>query len=334
VVVIAHDALQVITQETPHREKRDMEYRQLGRSGLRVSVIGLGGNTFGRYADEAQTAAIIAQAIDVGINLVDTADTYGVGASEELVGKALVGRREQMLIATKVGMQMGEGANERGASRKRVIEGCHASLRRLHTDYVDLYQIHAFDATTPLEETLGALDDLVRAGKVRYIGCSNYDAWQVVQALWISEREHLARYVSVQPEYNLLVRDVERELTPCCQEFGLGIIPYFPLGAGVLTGKYKPGEPPPEGTRGYANPRFEPRLKRGTLETVQRLDAWARERDHTVGELALAWLAARPAISTIIAGTTRPEQVEANARAAEWKLSDADIAAVDALLAS
>ncbi|MGZ3584683.1 MAG: aldo/keto reductase [Ktedonobacterales bacterium] len=310
-----------------------MEYRQLGKSGLRVSVIGLGGNTFGRFADEAQTAAIIHRAIDVGINLVDTADVYGNGVSEELVGKAIRGHRDEMLIATKVGMQMGQRPNERGSSRKHVIEGCHASLGRLNIESIDLYQIHAFDPATPLEETLEALDDLVRAGKVRYIGCSNYAAWQMVQALWISDREHLNSYVSVQPEYNLLQREVERELVPSCTELGLGIIPYFPLAAGVLTGKYRPGEPVPEGTRGYNNPRFESRLKRETLEAVQLLDAWARERGHNVGELALAWLVGRPGVSTVIAGTTRAEQVAANARAAEWKLTPADLAEIDAILA-
>ena len=309
-----------------------MDYRQLGRSGLRVSVIGLGGNTFGRYADETQTARIVHAALDLGINLIDTANVYGAGASEELLGRALRGRRDEALIATKVGMRMGDRPNERGSSRKHVIESCHASLRRLGVDTIDLFQIHEFDSATPLEETLSALDDLVRAGKVRYIGCSNYDAWRIIQALWISDREHLARFVSVQPEYNLLERDVERELVPACQELGLGVIPYFPLGAGVLTGKYKPGELPPEGTRGYNNPRFEPRLRRETLEAVQRLDIWAHERGHSVGELALAWLAARPGVSTIIAGTTRPEQVAANVKAAEWHLSDDDLRAVDGLL--
>ena len=309
-----------------------MEYRQLGRSGLHVSVIGLGGNTFGRYADEAQTARIVHQALDLGINLFDTANVYGTGLSEELLGKALRERRDEALIATKAGMRMGDRPNEHGSSRKHVIESCHASLRRLGVETIDLFQIHSFDPTTPLEETLGALDDLVRAGKVRYIGCSNYDAWRVVQALWISDREHYARFVSVQPEYNLLERDVERELVPACLEFGLGIIPYYPLAAGVLTGKYKPGKPPPEGTRGYNNPRFEPRLRHEALEAVQRLDGWAHERRHSVGELALAWLAARPGVSTIIAGTTRSEQVSANAQAAEWHLTDDDLHAVDAIL--
>lgn len=310
-----------------------MEYRQLGRSGLRVSVIGLGGNTFGRYADQQQTTAIVRQALDSGVNMIDTADVYGNGVSEELLGNAIRGHREQLVIATKVGMRMGDGPNDHGSSRRRILAGCEASLRRLKIDTIDLYQIHAFDPDTPLEETLGALDDLVRAGKVRYIGCSNYDAWRIVQALWVSDRGHLARFVSVQPEYNLLKREVEREIVPVCLEFGLGVIPYFPLDAGVLTGKYKPGAEPPEGTRGHNNPRFAPRLRAETLEAVQRLDAWARDHGHTVAELALAWLASRPAVSTIIAGTTRPEQVAANARAADWKLTPDDLAEVERLLA-
>ncbi len=296
--------------------------------------MGLGGNTFGRYADERTTAAIVHQALDLGINFFDTADIYGTGTSEELLGKALRGHRDEALIATKVGMRMGEGPNGGGSSRKHVMEGCEASLRRLGVEAIDLFQIHEFDAETPLEETLGALHDLVRAGKVRYIGCSNYPAWRVVQSLWISDHEHLAPFVSVQPHYNLLQREIEGELVPCCLAFGLGIIPYFPLAAGVLTGKYQPGAPPPEGTRGYNNPRFTPRLEPKTLEAVRRLDAWAGERGHNVGELALAWLAARPGVSTVIAGTTRPEQVAANARAADWHLTEEDLRQVEALLAS
>jgi aryl-alcohol dehydrogenase-like predicted oxidoreductase len=311
-----------------------MEYRQLGRSGLRVSLLGLGGNTFGRYADQATTTAIVSQALELGVTFFDTADVYGTGVSEELLGKALAGRRERALIATKVGMQMSEQPNDSGSSRAHVIASCEASLRRLQTEAIDLYQIHRFDPTTPLEETLGALDDLVRAGKVRYIGCSNYAAWQVVRALWVSDRRNLARYVSVQPEYNLLSRDVEGELVPCCLQLGLGLIPYLPLAAGVLTGKYKPGAEPPEGTRGHNNPRFVSRLRPETLEAVQRLDAWARERGHTVGELAIAWLASRPAVSTVITGVTKPEQVAANARAVDWQLSPEDVAEVDRLLDS
>lgn len=308
-----------------------MEYRQLGSAGLRVSVIGLGGNTFGRYADAAETERIIARAIELGVNFLDTADIYGRGTSEELVGRALRGRREQMLVATKVGMRWNDAPNGIGSSRKRVIEGCEASLRRLGSEAIDLYQIHEYDPHTPLEETLDALDTLVHAGKVRYIGCSNFAAWQLVRALWISDQRHLASFVSVQPEYNLLQRDIEQELVPCCVRFGVGIIPYYPLAAGVLTGKYKPGEAAPEGTRGHGNPGFERRLQPQALEQVQRLDAWARERGHSVAELALAWLAAQPGVASVIAGTRRAEQVEANVRAGEWRLTPEDLAAIEDL---
>jgi aryl-alcohol dehydrogenase-like predicted oxidoreductase len=311
-----------------------VDYRSLGRSGLRVSVIGLGGNTFGRFADAAGTERIVSRAIELGVNFIDTADVYGTGQSESLLGRALRGRREQVLLATKVGMRMGDGPNDVGASRKRVIECCDASLRRLQTDWIDLYQIHRFDEQTPLRETLEALDTLVRAGKVRYAGCSNFSAWQLAHALGLSERHHLTRFVSIQPEYNLLRREVEREVVPCCAALGVGIIPYFPLEAGVLTGKYRPGEPVPEGTRGHENPGFRHRLLPETLATVQRLDAWARERGHTVGELALAWLAAQPTVATVIAGTTRPEQVEANVRAGEWELTPDDLSAVEGVLAA
>jgi aryl-alcohol dehydrogenase-like predicted oxidoreductase len=310
-----------------------VDYRALGRSGLRVSVIGLGGNTFGRFADAAGTERIVTRAIELGVNFLDTADIYSAGQSESLLGSALRGRREQVLLATKVGMRMGDGPNDVGASCKRVVESCEASLRRLQTDWIDLYQIHQFDDHTPLDETLDALDTLVRAGKVRYIGCSNFSAWQLAHALGLSERHHLARFVSIQPEYNLLRREVEREIVPCCAALGVGIIPYFPLEAGVLTGKYKTGEPVPEGTRGYENPGFSRRLRPEALATVQRLDAWARERGHTVGELALAWLAAQPTVATVIAGTTRSEQVEANVRAGEWKLTPDDLSAVEIVLA-
>ncbi len=310
-----------------------MEYRQLGKAGLRVSVIGLGGNTFGRYVDEAGTAAIVTAALEAGINFFDTADVYNQGASEEYLGRAIRSRRDEVLIATKVGMRAGERPNDTGASRKHVIESCERSLRRLGIEAIDLYQIHRFDPHTPQEETLSALDDLVRAGKVRYIGCSNYAAWQLTQALWVSDRRDLARFVSVQPEYNLLARDIERELVPCSLELGIGVIPFFPLAAGVLTGKYKPGEPPPPETRGSQAPGFDRRLTREALETVRRLDAWAREHGHSAAELALAWLASQPAVSTIIAGARRPEQVTANTKAAEWRLTPEELAEIDRVLA-
>lgn len=311
-----------------------MDYRRLGRSGMRVSVIGLGGNTFGRYADERQTANIIGAALDAGINFFDTADIYNGGASEQFIGAALRGQRERALVATKVGMRMGPGPNETGSSRKHIFDSVHASLRRLDTDYIDLLQIHAFDPETPLEETLDALNDLVRAGAIRYIGCSNYNAWRLTQALWISDHHNWASFVSTQPEYNLLSREIERDLIPACQTFGVGVIPYYPLAAGVLTGKYKPDQPAPENTRGYNNPNFAQRLRRAALETTQRLDEWAHERDHTVAELAIAWLIAQPTVATVITGTRAPEQIVANAQASAWRLTADDLATIDDLLSA
>ena len=286
---------------TPRRRvgaNAPMEYRQLGRSGLRVSVIGLGGNTFGRYADEERTAPIIGQALDVGINFIDTADVYGNGVSEELLGKAIHGHRDELLIATKVGMRMRRPPQRAAASsRKHIIEGCHASLRRLAIETIDLYQIHAFDAETPLEETLGALDDLVRAGKVRYIGCSNYPAWRIAQALWVSDREHLAtlhlRAARVQP---VATRGGAR-VGAVLPGVGRGDHPVLPVGGGRADRQIPAGCAPPEGTRGHNNPRFARAWTARRWKRVQRLDAWARERDHSVGELALAWLAARPGVS-------------------------------------
>lgn len=310
-----------------------MEYRRLGRSGLRVSVIGLGGNTFGRTVDQAGTDAIVGEALASGINFIDTADIYSHGQSEEQLGKAIRPHRDELVIATKVGMQMGEGPNENGSSRKHILESCDASLRRLGIEAIDLYQIHRFDPETPLDETLDALNDLVRAGKVRYIGCSQIAAWRVVQALWVSDRHHFASYVSVQPEYSLLAREIERDLLPCCREFGLGVIPFFPLGAGVLTGKYKPDEPPPAQTRGSDNPGFQSRLQVETLTRVQHLAQWAQERGHTAAESALAWLAAQPGVSTIIVGARRPDQVAANAHAADWKLTPQEVQEIAAIMA-
>jgi aryl-alcohol dehydrogenase-like predicted oxidoreductase len=294
--------------------------------------VALGGNTFGKWADAATTAEIIGRALDFGVNLIDTADLYNSGQSEELIGRTVRSRRHDVLIATKMGMPYGEGINDYGSSRKRVIESCEASLRRLDTDYIDLYLIHKYDPHTPLDETLGALDDLVRAGKVRYIGCSNYTAWQVTYALWTSERYRLQRYVCIQPQYNLLDREVERELTPCCVELGLGMMAYYPLAAGILTGKYRPGEPWPQGTRASNNPRFAPWLTPGVLTTVQQLDSWAQGRGQTVGALALAWLAAQPGISTVIVGASRPDQVAPNVNAVDWHLTTNDLQAVNAML--
>ena len=306
-----------------------MEYRQLGRSGLKVSAIGLGGNTFGNGADEAQTARIIHRALDIGINFIDTADGYSRGVSEQFIGKAIAGRRQQAIVATKVFGRMGDGPNDGGLSRKYVLEGIEASLMRLDTDYVDLYQLHNVDQTTPIFETLATLEDLVRQGKVRYVGCSNFAAWQICEALWAADRKNLTPFVSVQPRYNILDRAIERELVPFCRQYGIGIVPYSPLAGGILTGKYRLGEAPPADTRAGRNPRMQRQLNEAMLGKVKALDSWAREQGHGVGELALAWLLSRPEVSTIIAGATKPEQVDQNAKAADWKLSPDDLKAID-----
>ncbi len=318
-----------------------MKYRRLGRSGLEISVLGLGCNTFGRYGvDVEQTARIVHAALDLGINFFDTANVYGGGLSEDHLGRALVGRRDRAVVATKVGwgpgkpagQGFGKGPDDAGVSRAQITAGIEGSLRRLNMDYIDLYQIHQWDPTTPLDESLRALDDLVRQGKVRYIGCSNFAAWQMVWGLAISEREHWASFASVQPEYSLLVRDAERELLPACQAFGIGIIPYFPLAGGLLTGKYREGQPAPSGTRGHKNERFEQSFMTArNFGIVRSLEAWAGKRGHTVAELAIAWLLARPAVCTVITGTTKPEQVAANAKATEWELTAAEADEVAAL---
>ena len=309
-----------------------MEYRNLGRSGLKVSAIGLGGNTFGNGADEAQTARIVQRALDIGVNFIDTADVYSRGVSEAFVGKAVKGRRHEALIATKVRGKMGDLPNDEGLSRKHIMDGIEASLRRLETDYVDLYQVHQVDANTPIYETLSALDALVQQGKVRYIGCSNFVAWQICEALWASDRKNLTPFVSVQPRYNLFDRAIERELVPFCRQYGVGIIPYSPLAGGILTGKYKEGEAPPPDTRAGRQERMRSQLNADTLGKVSALRKWAEDKGHTVGELALSWLLSRPEVSTIIAGATRPEQVDANAKAADWKLTPDELKEIDAAI--
>jgi len=309
-----------------------MEYRRLGSSGLKVSEVGLGGNNFGWWADEKTSITVINQALDMGVNFIDTADMYDRGHSEEFVGKAVKGKRTQVIIATKFGNAMGDGPNERGGSRYYIMKAVDSSLKRLQTDYIDLYQMHVPDTTTPIEETLRALNDLVRAGKVRYIGCSNFAAWQLCEALWISKVNNLQSFVTVQPQYNLLDRRIERELVPCCQAYGIGVIPYSPLAGGFLTGKYRQGEePPPDGRLSGPNPAFRRVFTEANWEKLAKLEAFVAERGHTVGELAIAWLLAKPWISTVIAGARKIEQVSANVAAGEWKLTAEEVAEVEAI---
>jgi aryl-alcohol dehydrogenase-like predicted oxidoreductase len=305
-----------------------MEYRNLGHSGLQVSVAGLGCNNFGRRCDAGETRAIVARALDLGVTLFDTADVYGTGLSEEYLGKALEGRRQDVVVATKFAMPMGERPDKRGASRRYIFEAVRASLKRLGTDYIDLYQIHFPDPKTPIEETLRALDDLVHQGQVRYLGCSNFAGWQVVEAAWVSRSLGLAPFISAQNPYSLLDRRVERELVPACEAYGLGILPYFPLASGLLTGKYRRGAEAPEGSRLAQGAMGARMLTDENFDRVERLEEFAAGAGHSLLDLALGWLASQPAVASVIAGATRREQVEQNARAVEWQLTSPELARV------
>ncbi len=311
-----------------------MEYRTLGASGLHVSVVGLGCNNFGMKIDKDVTAVVVNKAIDAGITLFDTANIYGgAGRSEEFLGAALGNRRQDLVVATKFSGPMGQGPLNRGASRRHIFQQTEASLRRLGTDYIDLYQIHFPDVTTPVEETLRALDDLVRDGKVRYIGCSNFAGWQATEAQWTARTNHLNPLVSAQNEYNLLDRRIERELVPACLAYGMGVLPYFPLASGFLTGKYRHGEPPPTGTRLQMwGPRGEQVLSERNFAVLEKLEAFASSRDHTMLELAFGWLIGHPYIASVIAGATTPEQVDQNVAAATaWTLSAEEMNEVNGL---
>ncbi len=309
-----------------------MEYRTLGTSGLKVSALGLGTNSFGRRADEKQSKRVIDQALDLGVNFLDTANMYGPRLSEEIIGKALKSKRGQVLIATKFGRSMGGGPNDHGASRSHIMEQLEGSLSRLNTDYIDLYQLHTPDPDTPIEETLRALDDCVRNGKVRYIGCSGVTAWQACEALWTSRMLNLNAFVSVQPYYNLLKREIEKELVPFCRAYGLGIIPYFPLEGGLLTGKYRFGKPAPANSRFAGRTESEKRFSKWNFSILAGLERFAEKRGRPVLELALAWLFANPSVSTVIAGATKPEQVVANERSLDWKLSTEELKEIDEIV--
>jgi aryl-alcohol dehydrogenase-like predicted oxidoreductase len=308
-----------------------VEYRNLGKSGLQVSVVGLGCNNFGARVDASGTQAVVDQCIEEGITFFDTADMYGGGESEKFLGAALKPHRHDVVIATKAGASMGEGPYKRGASRKYLMDAAEASLQRLGTDYIDLFQIHFPDANTPIEETLRALDDLVRAGKVRYIGNSNFFGRQIVEAEWVARTEHLTRFVSAQNEYNVLQRSVEVEIAPACSENGLGMLPFHPLASGFLTGKYRPDQPPPEGAR-LSSGSGASALNEGNFDKLLKLEKFAEDHGHTLIELAFGWLASQPFVSSVIAGATKPEQVTANAKAASWRLTAEEYDEIDDIL--
>ena len=308
----------------------DMEYRRLGRSGLLVSAMGLGTNNFGSRLDEAATGRVLDQALALGVTFIDTADVYGQGASELVIGRLLGSRRKDVVLATKFASPMGDGHDRRGTSRRWLMTAVEESLRRLDTDVIDLYQIHRPDPETPIEETLRALDDLVTAGKVRYVGYSNFAAWQMVEGQWIARTEHLVRPISAQDHFNLVRREVESGVLPVARAHGLGVIPYFPLESGFLTGKYRPGQTP-EGARLDGSPRAAEVLSAANFERLERWEAFAAARGRPLVDLALGWLLSHPEVGSVIAGASSPEQVAANVAAGAWRLDAADMEALAAI---
>ena len=311
-----------------------MEQRRIGISGLTVSAIGLGGNTFGATVDGDEAVRTIQHAIDSGITFIDTADVYSQGRSEELVGQAVAGRREQVVIATKCGIPLEAGPHAGGLSRRWVTQAAEDSLRRLGTDYIDLFYAHRPDANTPIEETLSAMDDLVRQGKVRYIGCSNFRAWEVAYGMGASRLQRLEHWTAVQNRWNLLDGLDSPELEEAAAALGVGIIPYTPLASGILTGKYQPGVEPEAGTRIGDLSRMRDRLTDDKLARTERVRAWAEERGHTVAEAAIAWLLAHPVVPSVIAGARRPDQIDANIRAAGWVMTPEERDELTAIAAS
>jgi 1-deoxyxylulose-5-phosphate synthase len=317
-----------------------MKIKRLGRTGLKVSEICLGTMTFGNQCDEPTSSAIMSKAFDAGVTFFDTADAYPLGATpetvgrtEEYIGRWLHGRRDQVVLATKFFGQVGSGPNDKGASRKHIMHAIEGSLRRLQTDYIDLYQLHFPDPETPIDETLRALDDLIHSGKVLYIGCSNFSAWQLCKALWTSDKLGLARFDSVQPRYNLLFRHSEAELFPLAMDQGIGVISYNPLAGGLLTGRYQPGQAPEQGTRftvRNAGQLYQARYwQEQQLQAVEQLKAFCQHHNLSVAQLALAWVLAQPAITSAIVGASKPEQLDQTLPAVDLVLDEQMLAACD-----
>jgi aryl-alcohol dehydrogenase-like predicted oxidoreductase len=311
-----------------------MEFRNLGNSGVLVSEIGLGCNNFGFRIDLEASRAVVNKALDLGITLFDTADVYGDrGGSETILGQILGSRRKDVILATKFGKPMDDARTMTGASRRYILIAVEESLRRLATDWIDLYQVHSPDPVTPIEETLRTLEDLIQQGKVRYIGCSNFPAWQVAEARWTARELGINAFVSCQDEYSLLVRNIERELLPAIESYGLGLLPYFPLASGLLTGKYKRDEVPPQGTRFAEWKSLADRYAtKANWDGIERLQIFCAERNHSLLELAISWLLSKPAVSSVIAGATRPEQIEQNVAAGSWRLSPKELSEINRLL--
>lgn len=311
-----------------------MEIRNLGRSGLRVSAIGLGCNNFGGRIDLEATRKVVHEALDLGITLFDTADIYGErGGSENCLGQILGSHRKEVVLATKFGMPMDDVGAKTGASRRYIIAAVEDSLRRLRTDWIDLYQVHQPDPRTPIEETLRALEDLVRSGKVRYLGCSNFAAWRVVEAQWTARLHGTNGFISCQDEYSLIVRNIESELVPATVEYGLGLLPYFPLASGLLTGKYRRNAPMPTNARLTNTQRLAARyLTEANWATIERLSEFAAQQGHTLLELAFSWLLSKQPVASVIAGATAPEQLRQNVKAGNWALTLEDFANIERLV--
>jgi aryl-alcohol dehydrogenase-like predicted oxidoreductase len=315
-----------------------MKMRSMGKTGVKVSALCLGTMTFGGRSffkhignlGQAEATTLVDMSLYAGVNFFDTANVYSQGLSEELLGKALGPRRKDVILATKVRLKMGPGPNDIGLSRRHIIEQCHASLKRLGTDYIDLYQVHSFDPDTPLEETMRALDDLVRQGKVRYIGCSNFSGWQLMKALAISDKRGWESFVTLQAHYSLLSRELENELVPLCLDQGLGILVWSPLSGGFLSGKYRRGKPQPKGTRlsGPQPPFLNVDEEKG-FHIVDELDKIAKARNTTVAQAALNYLLAKEGVSSVIIGARTPEQLEDNLKTADWEMSAEEVARLD-----
>jgi voltage-dependent potassium channel beta subunit len=315
-----------------------MQYRRLGRAGVRVSAISLGSwLTYGNAVAEETALACLRRAYELGINFFDTANVYNRGAAEEVLGRGLSAfSRDSYVLATKVYFPMGDGPNDRGLSRKHIMEQCHASLRRLGTDYIDLYQCHRYDPETPLDEVLRALDDLITQGKVLYAGVSEWSATQILDAVYLARELHLDGIVSNQPIYNMLQRYVERDVLPVCQREGIGLIVFSPLSQGILTGKYRPGQSPEPGTRATdprSNAFMQSLLNDEVLTAVQRLQTLARQGGYTLSQMALAWVLRQPGVSSAIIGASRPEQIEENVQASEILLPEDLLQQIDEILA-
>lgn len=310
-----------------------MEYRQLGFSGVRVSVIGLGTNRFGsEMLPQPDVNAIIDFAAEVGINYVDSSDSYTKGQSEITLGNALKGRWDKFVVASKFWFPTGDGTNDRGASRYHMTNSLETSLRRLQTDHIDLYYLHRWDVHTPIEETLRALDDAVRAGKVRYVACSDLTAWQLAHANLLAELNAWSKFVAIQSEYSMLERVVEKEVLPYCKAFNVGFIPYFPLAGGFLTGKYRRGQPTPTGSRGESSASVQCYMTDSYYDMIDKLEVWTAVRDRGLNELAQAWLMAQPQVCSVITGCTKVSQVKDNVKAADWNLTAEELKEVNAIL--